>query len=137
LVDLLQRASQSELKAKPLSHADAVTLGDIGPELESLDVFFQDNATGKEVTPEMKLVPVIADVFTDPGSSRVLEEGVGDVLPLFAVVTINGRRWLALGGVLSYYEFHQPMSNRLTDEAWRSMKHRPSQPDWTSAYITR
>jgi hypothetical protein len=61
---------------------------------------------------------------------------VGDVLPLYAVVTINGRKWLAAGGVFSYYEFHQPMSNRLTDEAWRNMKHRPALPGWAAGYVT-
>ena len=28
---------------------------------------------------------------------------------------------VALGGVYSYYEFQQPISDRLTDEAWRAM----------------
>jgi hypothetical protein len=86
--------------------------------------------------PQQKIVPVIADIFTEPMSGQVLEEGVGDVLPLYAIVTINGRKWLASGGVFSYYEFHQPMSNRLTDEAWRNMKHRPAQPGWTAGYIS-
>jgi hypothetical protein len=81
-------------------------------------------------------VPIIADVFTEPMSGQVLEVGVGDVMPLYAVVTSNGRRWLTIGGVFSYYEFHQPMSNRLTDEAWRSMRKRPSQPIWTAGYIS-
>jgi hypothetical protein len=78
-------------------------------------------------------VAAIADVITEPQSGQVLEEGVGDVLPLYAVVTIDGRPWLTRGGVFSYYEFHQPMSNRLTDDAWRDMAHRPALPSWTSA----
>jgi hypothetical protein len=137
LVALLQQTSQTELAGKPLSHPDALTLEKIGPEMELLDNFFQDNGAGKVEEPQQKIVPVIADVFTEPGSGQVLEEGVGNVLPMYAVVTINGRHWLASGGVFSYYEFHQPMSSRLTDEAWRAMTHRPPQPSWTARYITR
>jgi hypothetical protein len=36
---------------------------------------------------------------------------------------------LAVGGVYSYYEFLQPMSDRLTDEAWRAMLDAGTQPD--------
>ena len=35
----------------------------------------------------------------------------------------------AAGPVLSYYEFKHPMSNRLTDEAWREMLASPQKPD--------
>ena len=66
----------------------------------------------------------------------MLEEGVGDVLPLYAVVTIDGRRWLTRGGVFSYYEFHQPMSGRLSDQVWHHMPRRPGQLAWTAGYIT-
>jgi hypothetical protein len=136
LVALLQRTAEGELQGRVLSRADATTLQKIGLELEALDGFFQNNGAGKLLLPEQQQVAVIADIFTEPGSGQVLEEGVGDVLPVYAIVSINGRRWLAEGGVFSYYEFHQPMSNRLTDEAWRSMKHQPTQPAWTAGYIT-
>jgi len=135
LVAMLQRTAQAELQGRGLSHADAVTLENIGNELEILDGFFQDNAAGKVEMPDQKQVAIIADVFTEPGSGQVLEEGVGDVLPLYAVISINGRPWLAVGGAFSYYEFHEPMSNRLTDQAWRSMKHRPPLPGWTRSYV--
>lgn len=135
LVTLLQRASQGELQGRSPGHSDAVTLEHIGDELELLDNFFQDNAAGKVEMPQQKQVAIIGDVFTEPGSGQVLEEGVGDVLPLYAIVTINGRQWLTEGGAFSYYEFRQPMSNRLTDQAWRAMTHRPPLPSWTASYI--
>jgi hypothetical protein len=40
---------------------------------------------------------------------------------------------VAVGGVYSYYEFTQPVSDRLTDEAWRDMLDRdaaPGRPTW-------
>ena len=38
------------------------------------------------------------------------------------------------GAVFSYYEFKQPMNNRLTDEAWQQLladpSERPAMPSW-------
>jgi hypothetical protein len=42
------------------------------------------------------------------------------------------------GPVFSYYEFKQPMSNRLTDEQWKAMLHdgqAPDRPEWTKDYM--
>ena len=42
------------------------------------------------------------------------------------------------GGVYSYYEFWQPIADRLTDEEWREMldkEEQPPQPDWTQSFI--
>jgi len=36
---------------------------------------------------------------------------------------------LAAAPVLSYYEFKHPMSNRLTDEAWRELLDSPKKPE--------
>jgi hypothetical protein len=44
-------------------------------------------------------------------------------------------QWLAVGGAFSYYEFKQPLADRLTDEAWGSMAPRPSRPGWTETFI--
>jgi hypothetical protein len=106
----------------------------IATPLAILTQFFQDNGT-PNMLPVDKQVAAISDVFTEPTSGRVLEEGVGDVLPVYAVVSVNGRRWLARGGVYSYYEFRWPMDNRLTDEAWHRMERRPALPSWTASYM--
>jgi hypothetical protein len=108
----------------------------IGGELGLLTNFFQDNGAGHPLTPDDKQVGAIADVFTEPNIQQVLEVGVGDVLPIFAIVPIDGRYWLARGGVFSYYEFRQPMSDRLNDQVWHHMPRRPGQPTWTAGYIT-
>jgi hypothetical protein len=58
-------------------------------------------------------------------------------LPVFAVANVNSKRWLARGGVYSYYEFRHPMSERMTDAGWRSLPVRPSLPNWTSSFMAR
>ena len=52
----------------------------------------------------------------------VVETATGYVdQPVGARAGRKGRFHVALGGVYSYNEFHQPVSDRLTDEAWRRM----------------
>jgi hypothetical protein len=69
----------------------------------------------------------------------VLEEGVGYVdLIVVAYKCPNGRIILGAGPVFSYYEFKQPMSNRLTDEQWKQQLENGQQPDrpsWTSSFV--
>ncbi len=80
---------------------------------------------------------LVADVHTDANSSAVLEEGVGYVDLLAAVVPQpDGSLSVAVGPVLSYYEFKWPMADRLTDEAWREKlaKEPPARPAWTGVF---
>lgn len=135
MVALAQRVAERELLGQTVSNADLAAVRMSFGDLSLVTDFFQDNAAGKGLPLEDKQVAAIADVYTEPTSGAVLEEAVGDVLPLYAVVTINGRRWLARGGVYSYYEFHQPIGNRLTDDAWRQLPRRPALPAWTYGYI--
>jgi hypothetical protein len=45
--------------------------------------------------------------------------------------------FVAQGGVFSYFEFSQPRSARLSDEAWRQRLagNPPSRPAWTTSFI--
>ena len=69
----------------------------------------------------------------------VLEEAVGYVdLLVAAWKSPDGNIYIGGGPELSYYEFKQPMGNRLTDEAWRELLKTdpPAAPPWTSSYTT-
>jgi hypothetical protein len=50
-------------------------------------------------------------------------------LIIVACPTPDGLTFLAAGPVFSYYEFKQPMSDRLTDEAWQELLASPAKPD--------
>jgi hypothetical protein len=83
---------------------------------------------------------VIADVHTDTNAGKVLEEGVGTPFLLTVQMPLRGKSGRLTefhGAVFSYYEFKQPMSERLTDEAWQEMladpSKRPSLPSWAPA----
>jgi hypothetical protein len=69
----------------------------------------------------------------------VLEEAVGYVqLIVVAYKTPDGHIIGGAGPVLSYYEFKQSMSERLTDEQWKQMLQdgqQPNAPEWTQSFI--
>src|SRR5207237_1302774 len=65
---------------------------------------------------------------------------VGRVFDMYAAVPINGKLYLAHGGVFSYYEFEQPLNKRLTDDDWHKMIDQgkaPALPDWTFSFLSK
>ncbi len=125
----LKTISEKELSGEDLTEKEYQTIWNIGHILKSLVTF------GKAVESEAdRSTAVVADVHTDPTTGQVLEEGVGCVFEMFVAVKIEGRILIAEGGVFSYYEFLQPMNQRLTDEEWQTME-RPPLPEWTSRFI--
>jgi len=120
--------STKELKNVSLNQDDYDFIKDFGDAL--------DGAVG-DVDPKAKKTTIIADVHTDPNSRQVLEEGTGHVrLMVVAYKLPDDRILLGAGPALSYYEFKQPMAQRLTDEAWRDLltSAPPATPEWTQRY---
>jgi hypothetical protein len=79
---------------------------------------------------------LVSDVASSPGT--VLEEGSGFIQTIYAVVPVDGKLRIARGVVYSYYEFPWQSSDRLTDNAWRTMlfdREAPAAPDWTTTFI--
>jgi hypothetical protein len=96
---------------------------------------------GSQLTPNdprsLDWGPTIVDVHTDPESRSVLEAGVGDVN--FCVIAIDNRgdKAVYVGPIFSYYEFHHPAEDRITDERWQAMIVKdglPLPPDWTRVF---
>jgi hypothetical protein len=80
---------------------------------------------------------LVVDVHTEPNMGMALEEGTGRLRLLIAAVKHStGEVVLAAGPIMTYYEFKHPMSDRLTDEAWREMlkENPPDDPKWTENY---
>ena len=50
-----------------------------------------------------------------------LEVGVGRPFLIYATMKDAGRTYVCRGAVYSYYEFCQPLDNRLDDGDWRRM----------------
>jgi len=132
LAEVLKRLldlSLKELRNERLTSEEYAYIRDIGGALEQTVLGVRD--AGSKTT-------LIADVHTDENSGRVLEEGVGYVDLLAVVIPQpDGVLSLALGPVLSYYEFKWPLADRLTDEAWREnlAAGPPARPPWTASFL--
>jgi hypothetical protein len=124
----LVELSAKELANEELTEADYEFIDDFGAEL---------NAVISEVDDKAKKTTIIADVHTDGNTGQVLEEGVGYVdLIVVAYKVPDGRILIGTGPVMTYYEFKQPMQDRLTDEKWREKlrSEPPERPEWYSNF---
>jgi hypothetical protein len=136
LFDFFTRIAKDELAGRPIAAADNERLAFIGDELEALWFRTTDNPSNN--VPNAKDDDaIIADIAR--GGTEVLEIGTGRFDQILVLVPDNaGRFEIAVGGQYSYYEFTQPLSNRLTDQAWRTMLDQgkaPARPTWQAPII--
>ncbi len=128
ILERLVTLSKKELENQELTQEDYDFIKNFGDELD--DVIAEVDEKAKKTT-------IIADVHTDTNTQQVLEEGVGYVnLIVVAYKVPDGRILIGAGPVMSYYEFKQPMSDRLTDEKWRDLlaSNPPEEPEWVSDF---
>lgn len=111
---------------------------------------YRDEAKSKRLTVQEYPAAIVTDVATDASNGAVLELGTGRTMTIYAVVPVDGKLRIATGTVYSYYEFEQPLSNRLTDSSWRQMlgmelngngkynqDNAPSLPTWTDGFVVQ
>jgi len=131
LEEIISRIIQildKELLNEPLTQGDYDFIRDFADELD--DVLAGVDSKAKKAT-------LVADVHTDTNTNQVLEEATGYVrLVVVAYRQPDGSLVLGAGPVFSYYEFKQPMSQRLTDEAWREKlaEDPPDDPEWVDGF---
>ena len=132
----LKSISVKELTGQALNDTD---IGQIRSSYLTLQNVTEIPANTSVTSDADRFMSLIADVHTDPNTQTVLEEAVGDPMIIFVAFPVDGQVYLARGGVFSYYEFTQPMSDRLTDEAWQNILSSgatPGLPSWTSSFVT-
>ena len=140
LLTFLLDVAQRELAGEPLTLNDYERIKYYGGELEAMTLAAadQEGEGGSPFFEEDEQAALVADVATDP-NGQALEEAVGRIFAIYAVVPDgSGGVHLAKGGIFSYYEFPWPISDRLTDEAWREMLvagEAPDRPEWTGSFI--
>jgi len=139
LARLIEIANK-ELANQILPEDDYKYIRGFGKTLETAVIGVEDTAV---------CTTLVADVHTYSFEGLVVEEAVGyvDLIIMACYIpynssppqplqppppasgSVNGSVFLAAGPVLSYYEFKHPMSDRLTDEAWRELLDSPGRPD--------
>lgn len=128
IISRLIQISEKELLNEPLTQDDCDFIRDFADELD--DVLAGVDSKAKKTT-------LVADVHTDTNTNQALEEATGYVrLIVVAYRQPDGSVVLGAGPVFSYYEFKQPISQRLTDEAWREKlaEDPPDDPEWVDGF---
>lgn len=136
LLLFLKNIAIKELENIPLTDKEYEDIYCFGKVMQKLVSYYPDPTNPwKSDTDDMA---VVADVHTDSNTDRCLEEGVGYPLEIFVIVNEGGTVRITRGAIFSYYEFTQPIADRLTDEVWRKMlvgEKPPKMPEWTSTFM--
>ena len=133
ILNRLREMSEKELENKALDEQEYDFIENFG----SISQDLIKSISGGDVNPDIFKTTLVADVHTEGNTEKVLEEGVGYLQTgLFAYRLPRGHIVLGIGPVFSYYEFKQPMAERLTDEAWRAIlkSNPPEKPAWTRSF---
>ena len=142
ILEKLETLSRKELAAEPFSDEDQAWLkktidkrgGGSGPPTYTgwyPELFYRGGWRCAEWE------PTVVDVHTDPDSQSVLEQGVGNCNFLVIAIDNEDDRMVFVGPTYSYYEFRQPVGNRLTDDLWTQMlatEKEPARPAWTNDF---
>ncbi len=134
LLQELEKISKKELENKQLESYEYDFIKHFSDSLDRIlrDLFMGDSMDSKVLNSSM-----VADAHTDGNTKIALEEGTGFIKTIVIAFKVpDGRVVLGAGPVMSYYEFKQPVSNRLTDEEWRKMLAgtHPDTPPWTNNF---
>ncbi len=140
----LKTISEKELNNQDLTDEEYELIRSYGGQLEHFWLEVNKNEaefkiSGRENYLNENPAAIVADVATNP-NGQVLEEATGNIFTIYVVVPVAGKLRIAKGGVYSYYEFTQPMKNRLTDKKWRELLRSvkaPALPKWTNEFITQ
>lgn len=128
-LETLYEICRRQVANKPLTPEDNRFLGDFPDALKSAIGDVDDK--GLKTT-------IIADVHTDLNTKKCLEEASGYVdYIVVAYKRAEGDIVLAVGPLLSYYEFKHPMADRLTDEKWQEILRSGkalARPDWIKSF---
>ena len=148
LSDSLGVIAQKELRDELPTDEEFELIKTFGGQLEHFwEDAVKDQAQDTYLDSRFFPAAVITDIATDP-NGLVLEAGTGVPSAIYVVVPVDGILRIAVGSVYTYYEFEQPLSERLTDSEWRRMlgveivseedmyseKQDIDQPDWTTGY---
>ncbi|MCB9234977.1 MAG: DUF3160 domain-containing protein [Bacteroidia bacterium] len=119
----LRDIAKKELEGRDLSRDDQDYIQFIGGKIESLTMEIMEPTVSDWYLIEGpdKFVAVVADVYSYQGVNKkiALEEATGYANTIYVTVEKDGKLYLCRGSVLSYYEFEQPIDQRLTDEEWQ------------------
>lgn len=147
LANRLMEISIKELTGEEVTEDDYELIRSYGGNLEHFWSEAVKDENGEEYKNSQEFpAALVVDIATDPNGS-VLEQAIGGVSTIYVVVPVDGKLRIAEGAVFSYYQFEQPIDERLTDSEWRRKigmeltddseyitDESVQQPEWTQSY---
>ena len=142
----LRDMSVKELQNETLTDEEYNFIRDYGGALEHLWYDTVKDETDREYADSSEFpMALVTDVATDPNGC-CLEEAIGGASRIYVIFPIDGELHIGIGGVFNYYQFVQPISDRMTDKEWRIKLgiqlndydryagESVEGPDWTDSY---
>lgn len=122
LADQLAAIADAELAGDSLTSDQYELIRSYGGQLEHFwtEVYKGESDSGYVTAREFPAA-VVTDVASNATSGTCLELGTGSISTIYVLFELEGALHIASGGSYRYYEFEQPMSDRLTDTEWRQM----------------
>ncbi|MFX4261018.1 DUF3160 domain-containing protein [Pelotomaculum propionicicum] len=141
LILALKTISEKELSNTPLTDEEYDLIRSYGGQLEHFWLeALRDEGIDHRSAIFDRPAALVGDVANNPSGGQVLEEATGNIFEIYAVVPVDGKLRIALGGVYSYYEFPWPLDDKLTDTRWHRMLNDgqvPPLPLWTESFIAQ
>ncbi len=147
LAKQLVTISEKELQNETLTDEEYELIRSYGGTLEH---FWTEAVKDKAATDYLAAQEIpsslVTDIATDPNGT-VLQVATGRPAEILVVVPVDGTLRIASGVVYDFYQFTQPISQRLTDTQWRQMigqwanddgsynwDAKVEKPQWTQSY---
>jgi hypothetical protein len=118
--------AETEAEDRAVSKQDVGWIATVPAELATI-VLIHTGIGGTIDDVDQLRMALIADAYTNAENGLVLETGVG--IPYRIYVALNdgqGGKRIAVGYTFSYFEFAQPIGERMTDEAWKKIVYDPA-----------
>lgn len=121
LADQLATIASKELTNETPTEDEFELIRSFGGQLEHFwQEVYKDEADDPYFSTREFPAAVVTDIATDPNGS-CLELGTGRAANVYVIVPVDGVPRIARGAIYTFYQFPWPMSDRLTDSAWREM----------------
>jgi len=111
--------SNKELQDEVLTDEEYDLIREYGGTLEHFWIeAVEDRTDADYLDPQEIPASLVTDIATDP-NGRVLQIGNAKPAEILVIVPVDGTLRIASGVVYNFYQFEQPIGERLTDTEWR------------------
>jgi len=137
----LEKISRLHLSGKRLDEDDRRWIEYLGGDLEMLTLGKRPGSSNMTIGGQGRVergVALVTDIHTNKQRQQALHIGVGRIQDLWVVTPHPPANQLTQGGILSFYEFVRPMSDRMTDARWGEALEKgeiPKSPEWTDTFL--